>query len=67
MENERHTYGEWQSLGRQVRRGEHRGTDRRFAFSQTKAISGRTGKRQCATCGVGINYGVYCGKCEFSR
>jgi hypothetical protein len=23
--------------------------------------------RQCATCGCRINYGVYCGKCEFAR
>lgn len=21
--------------------------------------------RRCATCGSGINYGVYCGKCEY--
>jgi hypothetical protein len=29
----------------------------------------RTGRpgRHCATCGQKINYGVYCGKCEFSR
>ena len=27
----------------------------------------RRGVRKCATCGQKINYGTYCGKCEFSR
>ena len=25
------------------------------------------GPRTCKTCGCRINYGVYCGKCEFGR
>jgi hypothetical protein len=28
---------------------------------------GGRGPRTCQTCGSKINYGVYCGKCEFSR
>lgn len=24
-------------------------------------------RRACQTCGSGINYGVYCGKCEYGR
>lgn len=67
MENERHTYGDWQALGRQVKKGERRGHDGRFAFLQTKAIGGgRRGPRTCGRCGCRINYGVCCGKCEFS-
>lgn len=31
----------------------------------SKATHYRAG-RACATCGQKINYGVYCGKCEFS-
>ena len=27
----------------------------------------RTRPRTCKTCGSGIRYGVYCGKCEYSR
>ena len=66
-DTERHTYDGWRSLGRQVKRGERRGPDGRFSFTQTKAASGRQGPRACATCGARINYGVYCGKCEFGR
>lgn len=65
--DERRTYGEWQSAGRQVKKGERRGSDGRFAFSQTKATGGRGGPRTCAGCRCRINYGVYCGKCEFGR
>ena len=64
-ENERHSYDGWKSRGRQVKRGERRGPDGKFAFAQTQAV--RRGARTCATCGSRINYGVYCGKCEFSR
>jgi hypothetical protein len=67
METERHTYEVWKSLGRQVKRGERGGPDRKFAFSQTKAAGGSRGPKACATCGCRINYGVYCGKCEFGR
>lgn len=62
----RKTYGEWQASGRQVKKGQRRGTDGKFGESQTKAIGGgRRGGGKCATCGCGINYGVYCGKCEY--
>jgi hypothetical protein len=27
----------------------------------------RGGRKVCKTCGQNINYGAYCGKCEFSR
>jgi len=67
MENERHTYGEWQRLGRQVKKGERRGFDGRFSFTQTKGAGSSRGPRQCASCGQRINYGVYCGKCEYGR
>ena len=67
MEDQRHTYEGWQSLGRQVKRGERRGSDNKFAFGQTKAKGGSRGPRTCATCGCRINYGTYCGKCEFGR
>lgn len=66
-ESERHTYGEWQSLGRQVKKGQRRGPDGKFAFTQTKAVSACSGPRTCRGCGQRINYGVYCGKCEFGR
>lgn len=65
-ETERHSYEEWRRLGRQVKKGARRGADRLFGFEQTKAL-GRGGPRTCARCGCGINYGVYCGKCEFGR
>lgn len=67
MQNERHTYEGWKAMGRQVKRGERRGPDGKFAFSQTKGTGGRGGPRVCATCRCRINYGVYCGKCEFGR
>ena len=67
IENERHTYGEWQAMGRQVKKGERRGSDGRFAFGQTKASGGNRGPRTCRGCGCRINYGVYCGKCEYGR
>lgn len=65
MENERKTYGGWQASGRQVKKGERRGPDGKFAFNQTKAVS--RAPRTCAGCHCRINYGVYCGKCEFGR
>ena len=66
METERNTYEGWRAKGRQVKRGERRGADGRFAYSQTKAIGRASGApRTCATCGCRINYGVYCGKCEY--
>lgn len=67
LQSERHTYGEWQSLGRQVRKGERRGGDGRFSFDQTKGVGKGSARRTCARCGCGINYGAYCGKCEFGR
>jgi hypothetical protein len=67
IETERHTYGQWQALGRQVKKGAHRGADGRFGYDQTKAVGTRRGSRTCATCGCRINYGIYCGKCEFGR
>lgn len=67
LENERHTYGAWQALGRQVKKGQRRGFDGRFAYDQTKGNGGNRGPRTCATCGARINYGVYCGKCEYGR
>lgn len=63
MNTERHTYDGWRANGRQVRAGQRRGPDGKFGFDQTKP-KGR-GQRTCATCGCKINYGVYCGKCEF--
>ena len=67
MNEQRKTYGEWQAEGRQVKRGERRGPDGKFGFGQTKAAASgvRRGPRTCATCGCRINYGVYCGKCEY--
>lgn len=65
MESERHTYGEWQTLGRQVKKGQRRGSDGKFSFDQT--AGSRRGERTCGQCGCRINYGTYCGKCEFSR
>lgn len=67
VESDRHTYGDWQRLGRQVKKGARRGPDGRFGFDQTKGKGGSRGPRKCAGCGCGINYGVYCGKCEFGR
>ena len=68
IETERHTYGVWQSKGRQVKKGARRGADGKFAYDQTKAIGrgGSGGPRACKTCGCRINYGVYCGKCEYA-
>lgn len=66
-ENERHTYEGWKLHGRQVCAGARRGPDGKFGHEQTKAAGGQRGKKVCATCGGRINYGVYCGKCEFSR
>lgn len=63
---ERDTYEGWKRRGRQVKRGSRRGTDGKFGFDQTQA-AGRGGPRTCATCHCRINYGVYCGKCEFGR
>ncbi len=63
---ERHSYDGWQRLGRQVKSGQRRGNDGKFGLEQTKS-KGRGGPRCCATCGCRINYGVYCGKCEFGR
>lgn len=62
----RKTYGEWQAAGRQVKKGERRGADGKFGESQTKAIGGGRRPKTCARCGCRINYGVYCGKCEFA-
>jgi hypothetical protein len=67
IETERHTYDGWTALGRQVKRGERRGNDGKFAFSQTKAKGGSRGPRACAQCGCRLNYGMYCGKCEYGR
>ena len=68
IESERHTYDGWKALGRQVKRGERRGADGKFAFGQTKGSGGGGyGQRTCATCGCRINYGRYCGKCEYGR
>jgi hypothetical protein len=64
QEDQRHTYGGWQSLGRQVKKGARRGIDGKFAFDQTKAIGRKPST--CCQCGARINYGRYCGKCEFS-
>lgn len=33
----------------------------------SKSGAGKRGPRTCAICGCRINYGTYCGKCEFSR
>lgn len=68
-EADRHTYEGWQRLGRQVKRGERRGLDGKFGYDQTKAKSerGGNGPRTCKTCGCRINYGIFCGKCEFGR
>ncbi len=66
-QTERHTYDGWKLKGRQVRAGQRRGFDGKFGFEQTKAIGGgRSGPRTCKGCGCRINYGVYCGKCEYS-
>lgn len=62
----RKTYGEWQAAGRQVKKGERRGVDGKFAESQTKAIGGGGRRGTCKGCGSRINYGMYCGKCEFA-
>lgn len=63
----RKTYGEWQASGRQVKKGQRRGADGKFGESQTKAIGGSSGRRgTCARCGCRINYGMYCGKCEYA-
>lgn len=35
------------------------------ADKTTKSGGVRRGPRVCATCGCRINYGVYCGKCEY--
>lgn len=65
-ETERHTYDGWKALGRQVKKGERRGIDAKFSFEQTKGVGGgRFGPKTCKTCGCRINYGVYCGKCEY--
>jgi hypothetical protein len=37
----------------------------RLATSVPASRSARRGPRTCRTCGQRINYGVYCGKCEF--
>jgi hypothetical protein len=37
----------------------------REAVSDWQPSGRRTGK--CKTCGSGIRYGIYCGKCEYSR
>lgn len=63
----RKTYGEWQREGRQVKKGQRRGADGKFGESQTKASGGGgSGPKTCGRCGCRINYGVYCGKCEYS-
>lgn len=69
IESERHTYDEWQMVGRQVKRGARRGTDGKFGFTDTKAKpkGGSRGPRTCGGCGCRINYGAFCGKCEFGR
>jgi hypothetical protein len=64
VEMGRFTYGEWNAKGRQVKKGQRRGSDGKFGYEQTKAAGG---PRICRTCGCRINYGVYCGKCEYSR
>lgn len=66
IETERRTYEGWRSAGRQVKRGERRGFDRMFSFAQTKAIGKSSRRGTCASCGTRINYGTYCGKCEYS-
>lgn len=38
---------------------------RRLVPAGTPARQNR-GPKQCKTCGTRINYGVYCGKCEYS-
>jgi hypothetical protein len=38
-----------------------------FPLSSGKFPTGRRSPRVCRTCGCKINYGVYCGKCEFGR
>jgi hypothetical protein len=35
--------------------------------AERKAASASRGRRVCKSCGQRINYGVYCGKCEFGR
>lgn len=67
LKSARHTYDGWTAHGRQVKRGERRGLDGKFGYGQTKAKSAGRGPRVCARCGGRINYGVYCGKCEFGR
>lgn len=66
-ETERMTYGQWQQAGRQVKKGQRRGPDGKFGVEQTKAIGAGRQQRACGKCGDRINYGVYCGKCEFGR
>jgi hypothetical protein len=65
MEAERHTYAEWKRLKRQVRRGARSGPDGCFGFAQTKGMGTARAPRRCKSCGGKINYGVYCGKCEY--
>lgn len=38
-----------------------------LAGGKRTAVPVRRGPRTCKTCGCRINYGVYCGKCEFGR
>ena len=64
QQDDRHTYGEWQAKGRQVKKGQKRGPDGKFSLSQTKAVG--KAPRTCQRCGCRINYGVFCGKCEYS-
>lgn len=66
-ETERKSYEGWRALGRQVKKGERRGPDGKFSFGQTKAVGASRAPRTCAGCGCRINYGLYCGKCEFGR
>ena len=37
------------------------------AAGPAKRRCGTFRRRTCQTCGSSINYGVYCGKCEFGR
>lgn len=47
IDTERHTYQEWQELGRQVKKGQRRGADGRFSFDQTKAAGRRGAAHLC--------------------
>lgn len=63
---ERHTYEGWKRLGRQVKSGQRRGADGKFGYEQTKAIGNAgSGPQTLHVRGCRINYGLYCGKCEY--